>query len=172
MFAKVLLPLLISILIVGCQNPESSKELPKEELVNHEITNEISQENINKESDVSMKNMILEVNGKQLEVVLAENSATKALREKLEKEEIRIHAREYGNFEKVGDLGFSLPTSDERVITEAGDIVLYQGNQVSIFYNSNSWSYTRLGKIQNVTQEELKEILGNGDVEVILKIEK
>ena len=80
--------------------------------------------------------------------------------------DIVVNAHEYGGFEKVGDLGFSLPREDTNITTSAGDIVLYQGNQISLFYNSNSWSYTKLGKIQNISSNELKNILGNGDVTI------
>ena len=71
-------------------------------------------------------------------------------------------------YEKVGNLGFSLPKNDTYITTSAGDIVLYQGNQISLFYNSNSWNYTRIGKIQNVSEIELKNLLGKDDVDIIL----
>ena len=75
----------------------------------------------------------------------------------------------YGGFEQVGPIGASLPRSDVQTVTEAGDIVLYAGNQIVIFYGSNSWSYTRLGRITDQTLD-LKELLGNGDVEITLSI--
>ena len=65
-------------------------------------------------------------------------------------------------------MGFSLPKNDTYITTSAGDIVLYQGNQISLFYNSNSWNYTRIGKIQNVSEIELKNLLGKDDVDIIL----
>ena len=73
---------------------------------------------------------------------------------------------EYGNFEKVGSLGETLPRNDTHIKTNPGDIVLYNGDNISIFYNSNSWSYTYLGKIVNKTQEELIELFGRGDIEI------
>ena len=82
--------------------------------------------------------------------------------------DIIVKANEYGGFEKVGNLGFSLPKNDTYITTSAGDIVLYQGNQISLFYNSNSWNYTRIGKIQNVSEIELKNVLGKDDVDIIL----
>ena len=77
----------------------------------------------------------------------------------------------YGGFEQVGPLGSDLPASDEETSTSAGDIVLYQGNQIVVFYGDNSWAYTRLGHITDKSADELAELLGNGDVTISLKAE-
>lgn len=103
----------------------------------------------------------LKVNDHIFDVELENNPATKELVKKLETGNVSVNATDYGNFEKVGDLGFSLPANDENIKTEPGDIVLYQKNQISVFYDSHSWSYTKLGKIQNAS--DLKEILGSGN---------
>lgn len=116
------------------------------------------------------KHIKLKVNGRTLDVELANNKATKELLNRLEKGDIKIKAREYGGFEKVGGLGFSLPASDKYISTSAGDMVLYEGNQISLFYESNSWDYTRIGKVQKVTSSELKSILGSGDVTLTLSL--
>lgn len=79
---------------------------------------------------------------------------------------------DYGNFEKVGPLGQSLPTNNQQITTEAGDIILYQGNQITIYYDRNSWNFTRLGKINGVTSRQLRDILGSGDVSVTFSLEK
>ena len=118
----------------------------------------------------AMNEFAIEVNNRKLIVKTEENSASKALLEKLKEGSIIVNAHEYGGFEKVGDLGFSLPREDTNVTTSAGDIVLYQGNQISLFYNSNSWSYTKLGKIKDITADELKNILGNGDVTITITL--
>ena len=68
----------------------------------------------------------------------------------------------------MGALGQDLPTSDRQTTTRAGDIVLYQGNQIVIFYGSNAWSYTRLGKIDDLTG--WAEALGSGDVSVTFSL--
>ena len=117
-------------------------------------------------------NMMIKVkiNDTIFDVQLENNSATQELIKTLEKGNVTINATDYGNFEKVGDLGFSLPTSDEQISTSSGDIVLYQGNQITIFYNGNSWSYTPLGKVDGVTQAELKKILGKGNVTAVFSI--
>jgi hypothetical protein len=78
--------------------------------------------------------------------------------------------RDYGSMEKVGSLVTDLPRNDQQITTEAGDIILYQGNAFVIYYAPNSWNFTRLGKIENVTSEKLKEILGYGNVTITLSL--
>ena len=136
------------------------EKLKNEEMNNNEISNNRIKEN--KKEDVNL--IYIKVNNQTLEVELENNIATKELKEKLRNEDIVINANEYGGFEKVGNLGFSLSREDTNITTSAGDIVLYQGNQISLFYNSNSWSYTKLGKIRDVSSDELKNILGDGNV--------
>ena len=108
----------------------------------------------------------IEVNGYTLTATLENNESARALAELIGNESVVLNLSEYGNFEKVGALPKSLPKNDERITTESGDIMLYQGNQITIFYGSNTWSYTRLGRIDDVSQEELKEIFGKNDVTV------
>lgn len=112
----------------------------------------------------------LKINDDVFDVKLENNSATQELIKTLEKGNVTVNASEYGGFEKVGDLGFSLPTTDENVNTSPGDIVLYQGNQISLFYDSHSWSYTKIGKIENIDSRHLKEVLGTGDVTLVLSL--
>lgn len=113
----------------------------------------------------------VEVNGTVLTATLADTTAAKELAECLSTGPVTVTLNEYGGFEKVGKLPWSLTKSDERIVTEPGDIMLYQGNQMTIFYNSNTWSYTRLGSIDNVTDEELVHIFGNGDISVTLSLQ-
>ena len=77
----------------------------------------------------------------------------------------------YGGFEQVGSIGQALPRDDAQTTTSAGDIVLYSGSQIVVFYGSNSWSYTRLGRIVDKTSEELAALLGNGDVIVTIGVQ-
>ena len=115
--------------------------------------------------DDSMDDLVkVKINDEIFDVELENNSATEELIKELKKGNITVNASEYGGFEKVGDLGFSLPTSDENIGTNPGDIVLYQGDKISLFYGSHSWSYTKLGRIDNVDPDQLREILGSGDV--------
>ena len=112
----------------------------------------------------------LTITGTTLTAALADNSSAQALRELLAGGPITIDMRDYGNMEKVGPLGTSLPTNNEQIHTQAGDIILYQGNQITIYYDTNSWSLTRLGKINNITAQELRTLLGSGDVSVTLSL--
>ena len=105
-----------------------------------------------------------------LAVTLADNSSAMAFYELLEKGPVTIKMTDYGNFEKVGPLGTKLPRNDTQITTQAGDIILYQGNQITIYYDTNSWNFTRLGKVDGVTQAELKKILGKGDVTAVFAI--
>jgi len=115
--------------------------------------------------DDSMDDLVkVKINDEVFDVKLENNSATQELVEELKKGNVTVNASEYGGFEKVGELGFSLPTNDENVETNSGDIVLYQGDKISLFYGSHSWSYTKLGKIDNFDSNKLKEVLGSGDV--------
>ena len=114
------------------------------------------------------KLMYLKVNGETLEVELANTEAAKALEEKLADGDLTINTSGYGGFEQVGSLGFSLPTSNSQTTTSPGDVVLYQGSQIVIFYGTNSWSYTRLGKFKEKTADELKALLGDGDLVITL----
>ena len=115
----------------------------------------------------------LYINGNKAEVTLAENKATLALVEILEQGDITYTADDYGGFEKVGQLGHSLPTENSQITTEAGDVILYSGNQIVLFYGSNSWSYTRLGKINGYSVSELRAFLcaGDGSVQVRISLE-
>ena len=106
----------------------------------------------------------------KLTATLADNSSAMAFYELLEKGPVTIKMTDYGNFEKVGPLGTSLPRNDTQITATAGDIILYQGNQITIYYDTNNWNFTRLGKVDGVTQAELKKILGKGDVTAVFEI--
>ena len=118
--------------------------------------------------DTAMK-MKIEVNGSLFTATLADNAAADALADWVEEGPVTLELSDYAGFEKVGPLGRSLPASDSQTTTHAGDIVLYQGDQIVLFYGSNSWSYTRLGRIDDLTGWE--DALGGGDVTVTLSLE-
>lgn len=106
-----------------------------------------------------------------LTAVLSDNSSVAAFYNLLKKGPLTVSMQDYGSFEKVGSLGTSLPRNDTQITTSAGDIILYQGNQITIYYDKNSWNFTRLGKVEGVSQVELKNILGKGNVTAIFSVE-
>ena len=121
------------------------------------------------EEENSEMQMNVQVGSSTFTATLEENEAVDALVEMMEQGPVTIQMSDYSGFEKVGPLGTSLPTSNQQTTTQAGDIVLYQGNQIVMFYGSNSWSYTRLGHIDDLTGWE--EAVGSGDVTVTFSLE-
>ena len=114
-------------------------------------------------------NMIMTIGDTKVDVSWEDNDSVRELKELAEKN-LLIQMSMYGGFEQVGSIGQSVTRNDKQTTTEPGDIVLYSGNQLVVFYGSNSWSYTRLGKI-NLSDEELENLLGNGDVTITLSME-
>lgn len=124
------------------------------------------------EDPVKQMQFYITANKTTFTVDFADNSNTDALRELLSDGDLTIDMRDYGSFEKVGSIGQSLPRKDTQISTTTGDIMLYQGNQIVIFYGNNSWSYSRIGKIQNATKDDLLAAFGNGDVAVTFSLTK
>ena len=114
-------------------------------------------------------NMIMTIGNTKVDVSWKDNDSVRELKE-LAAKNLSIQMSMYGGFEQVGSIGQNLTRNDKQTTTEPGDIVLYSGNQLVVFYGSNSWSYTRLGKI-NLSDEELENLLGNGDVTITLSME-
>lgn len=120
-------------------------------------------------TETSMKLKIC-VNDTTFTATLAENSSAKAFAEFLTQGDLTLDMHDYGNFEKVADLPQSFPRNDTQIDTDAGDIILYQGKSITIYYDKNSWNFTRLGKIDNVNKTRLKQILGDGNATVTFSI--
>ncbi len=115
--------------------------------------------------------LVIELNGKIFYANLEDNSSAEALKEKLNSGAITVDMHDYGSFEKVGALPWELPRNDTQITTKPGDVILYQGNQITIYYDENSWSFTRLARIDSTTKEELLAALGDGDVSVKFSLE-
>ena len=117
--------------------------------------------------------MTLEITagGKTITATLADNATAKALAEKLKSGSITVEMRANG-FEHYGPLGFSLERNDKQVTAVSGDIMLYNGNNICVFYGSNSWSYTPLGKVDGKTADELKAFFGTGTVTVTYSLKQ
>lgn len=142
---------LFSFLLASCDNAVSSTG-EGEDSIN---------ENSSSGDEEKMK-LKLEIKDFEFDVMLEENDATEELIEMARKEPITINFEDYGGFEKVGSLGISLKTDDAHITTKPGDIVLYLGNRIVMFYGSNTWSYTMLGHVEDLTYWE--EALGDNEV--------
>ena len=103
-------------------------------------------------------------------VAWEDNDAVRALRELVAEQPLTIEMSMYGGFEQVGSIGTELPRSDAQTTTRAGDIVLYAGDQMVVFYGSNSWAYTRLGRVTDKTAGEMAALLSHGDVTITVSI--
>ena len=117
--------------------------------------------------DISMK-MNVQIGDTSFTATLEDNVATSELIEMMREAPITINMNDYSGFEKVGPLGRSLTTDNYQTTTSAGDIVLYSGNQIVMFYGSNSWSYTRIGKIDDLTGWE--DALGSGSITAVFSL--
>ena len=111
----------------------------------------------------------MKIAGTPVTVAWEDNEAVAALKEYCRDQILTIPLSMYGGFEQVGSIGTSLPQNDVQTTTQSGDIVLYSGNQLVVFYGSNSWAYTRLGHITDKSQDELTSLLSNGDVSITLE---
>lgn len=104
------------------------------------------------------------INGTEVPVTWENNASVEALKELLP---LTVQMSMYGGFEQVGPIGQSITRDDHQTTTQSGDIVLYSGNQIVVFYGSNSWAYTRLGHI-DLSQQEMADLLSHGDVTITL----
>lgn len=164
----------LTVVLSGCadgRRTDTSDTIADEtqESPSAEKENETAEDNDREEETMDRK-MIVEIGGKLFTATLEDNKAADTLVEMLQEDPVTIQMSDYAGFEKVGDLGTDLPTSNRQTTTQAGDIVLYQGNQIVIFYGSNSWSYTRLGRIDDLNGWE--NALGDGDVTVTFTLEE
>ena len=112
--------------------------------------------------------LTLKIDDIEVDVIWTDNDSVKALKN-LAKDGLTINMSKYGGFEQVGSIGSTLPSSDTRITTSPGDIVLYSSNQIVIFYDSNTWSYTKLGHI-NLSKSELTDLLGDEDVVITIDL--
>lgn len=114
--------------------------------------------------------MNIEVNGRNIQVKLYNNSSAEAVKELLKKGPLTIPMKDYAHMEKFGSFGVQLPANDEHITTEAGDVILSEGNLLVIYYAPNTWTFTRLGKVQDLSASELKKVLGKGDITATLTL--
>ena len=129
------------------------------------------QQNGNGNENTHTMTMEITAGGKLITATLTDNATAKALAEKLKSGSITVEMRANG-FEHYGPLGFSLERHDEQISAVSGDIMLYNGNNICIFYGNNSWSYTPLGKVDGKTADELKLFFGTGTVTVTYSLKQ
>ncbi|MBQ6478535.1 MAG: hypothetical protein IJI44_04110 [Erysipelotrichaceae bacterium] len=151
---KKILVILAFLLLIGCARDNEAESTTEKE-----------------EVSMSKDELRLRIDDRMIEVEWLENESVEALRGLAREGTIEIAMSMYGGFEQVGNIGTALPRNDEQTVTECGDIVLYSGNQIVIFYGSNSWSYTRLGRILNMSKDELETLFGDHDVRIELSLE-
>ena len=187
--------ILILVCISACQAADPSRNGGKESVIEQAVPETREEENIQSSAEIHQSDsetapvndssgqmtspehitdeetMIYAHIGNSILTIRPEsNSSAEAFVELLQDGDITIDMHDYGGFEKVGPLGRELPTNDERITTEPGDVILYQGNQITIYYDKNTWSFTRLGKVQGMSPEEIRATMGNGDPTVIFSL--
>ena len=175
-----LMMLMLSIVLSACANsPDDNMSVNEENIVEENIVEEKvtdsegvvgGETKVNDEIEKNEEqNMVMKIGDTSVNVTWEDNDSIKELN-KLAESGLSISMSMYGGFEQVGSIGQSITRNDVQMTTQSGDIVLYSGNQLVVFYGSNSWSYTKLGKI-NLSQKELEKLLGNGDVTITLILE-
>lgn len=128
-----------------------------------EIEREKEMTNIENEGNMEpMAFLTVVVGDRAFSVDLADNSSARAFKDKLRSEPVKLEMHDYGSFEKVGNLPWELPRNDEKITTKPGDLILYQGNQITVYYAENTWEFTRLGSL-NAEEEEIIEAFGGKD---------
>ena len=161
---KVSLAVMVICLIgvlAGC-----SKSVPEGQ--SDEIQSEQTEGNGLEAEEMSI---LMKIGDEAVTIAWEDNESVAALADLLREQPMSIQMSMYGGFEQVGSFGTILTRDDKKTTAQEGDIVLYSGNQMVVFYASNSWAYTRLGKITDKSAEELKEMLGCGDVTITLELD-
>ena len=145
-FIHRILTAAVALLVMSCSSGEAQAQLAN--------------------SSTMTQKMYITIDGRTESVTLIDNSATQALVGKLQKTPITVTLSSSGGFEIWGALGFSLPTSNEHIKAQPGDVILYSGSNICIFYGTNSWSYTRLGHIDGLSESELRTFLHSGETDI------
>ncbi len=169
---------LLLVVLTGCKvnNPgalhedDNPVQMESSVLTDTNESKEQTEMKIADESTLADNQIRVTVGSNSFIVNLEDNETAKVLREMLADGDVTISASNYGGFEKVCQLGKTIPRNDNQITTEAGDVMLYSGNQIVFFYGANSWSYTKIGKVEASSIEELESVLSGSETEVILSI--
>ena len=159
---------IVLIVLTSCGKSNNSPTQTTTDDPSITITTPSDDNSTTKEDETANMKLTLKIDGIEVDVIWADNDSVKALKN-LAKNGLTINMSKYGGFEQVGSIGSTLPSSDTRITTNPGDIVLYSSNQIVLFYDSNTWSYTKLGHI-NLSKSELTDLLGDEDVVITLNL--
>ena len=166
----LLLAAYASLALFSCEKvqPAQIPEPPKDEEKKPEDKNQ------NQNNNEMTTTLYLTIGSVTKSATLVSNSSTEAFVAQLQKGDITYEAHDYGDFEKVGPLGYTFPENNTQITTEPGDLILYQGSNLCIYYDTNSWNFTRIGKLDNMTQADIKAWVkaGGGNVNVTLSLKQ
>ena len=162
----IIFTLYFLLVLTSCGKSNNSSVQPTTDEPSTTITTPSDDNSTTKEDETANMKLTLKIDDMEVDVIWSDNDSVKALKN-LAKDGLTINMSKYGGFEQVGSIGSTLPSSDTRITTNPGDIVLYSSNQIVLFYDSNTWSYTKLGHI-NLSKSELTDLLGDEDVVISL----
>ncbi len=155
----MLIAVMLAFGLTACGASEQTEEQNSDQTVTSSETEEQATE------------MKMLIGDEAVDVSWEDNDAVAALGQEVQKQPLAVEMVMYEDFEQVGELGVDLPANDEQIETESGDIMLYAGNKIVVFYGSNTWDYTPLGKITDKSPEEMASLLGQGDVTITIQNE-
>ena len=161
-----ILYIVILLLFAACSSDAASSVKPTQP---ESQTSKSSASSTSKVGEAPVK-LKIHVNDTTFTATLEENSSAKAFAEFLAQGDLTLDMHDYGSFEKVADLPRSFPRNDKQIDTDAGDVILYQGNSITIYYDKNSWNFTRLARIDSVNKKRLQQILGKGNVKATFSV--
>ena len=154
----------------GCAETPTGNEINSD--IQESVSSEFADPVQSSAEENKMKHeLTMNINGEAVTVEWKDNESVSALKELAAESPVTVQTSLYGGFEQVGSIGQSLARNDKRITTQAGDIVLYSGNQLVVFYGSNTWSYTKLGHITDKTPSELTALLENDNVTITICME-
>ena len=148
--------------------PSDSSTPPTQTVVSEQEASE-TQPSEEIESSQEASTLKITVGDYELLATFADNSSAEEFKELLSQGPVTVEMEDYGGFEKAGPLGTTLTRNDQQITTEPGDVILYQGNQITVYYGTNTWNFTRLARIDDPT--DLEEKLGDGTVQVTFSLE-
>lgn len=174
-FSRIIFIILIlmgMIPFAGCSQDQDIADAAAQKIEETEDTQEtVSSGNAGTGTEGETITMKMKINDTDVKVSWENNDSVKALSELASKGDVTVEMNAYGGFEQVGPIGTTLPSNDTSIKTHAGDIMLYTSDHMVIFYDSNSWSYTRLGRITDKSASELKELLSGRGITVTITAE-